>query len=422
MQHIGTYAVEREVGHGATGTVYLARSRAGRAVAVKVVRHGTEGGTSTADRDRLRAAFEAARRVGGLHTAPVLDTGEDDDAVWFATAYVAAPTLAELLASHGPLPEDALRRLGMGLADALQSVHGSGLTHGDLKVSDVLMAEDGPRLRDFGLRAGPDGRQHGTPADDVHALGTVLTAAAGGDLTRLPASLRPVVTSCVHGDADARPDTDALIEAFGAPPRTDVPAGHTAGSPPDAQAAPPTAPPPEPPAGPPPAGPPAAPVTPPAGQGPGPYAPPPPAPAAVAPVPPPQGFGPAPTTPWMHGPPGPPGTAPGHPQGGVPAPGAVPDEELEFLAMDRRNDVVADAHGISFTAHGHHTDLAWSHIRFVQHRRDIHGSTCFLTLSLVLVNGAQLACRVSTRKPWELDQWAARLDAVLARFLPRPPQ
>lgn len=90
--------------------------------------------------------------------------------------------------------------------------------------------------------------------------------------------------------------------------------------------------------------------------------------------------------------------------------------------MDRKNDMVADAHGISFTVHGHHTDLAWQHLRFVQHRRDTQGSKYYFTLLLDLVNGAQLACRVSTRNAGETDHWAAQLDAVLARFMPRPPQ
>ncbi|EST37903.1 hypothetical protein N566_10500 [Streptomycetaceae bacterium MP113-05] len=87
--------------------------------------------------------------------------------------------------------------------------------------------------------------------------------------------------------------------------------------------------------------------------------------------------------------------------------------------MDRKNDIVADAHGVSFTAHGRSTDLSWQHIRFAQHRRDAQGSRHVLTLVLHLTNGAQAVCRVSTRNMWEMEQWTAQLDAVLGRFLPR---
>ncbi len=81
--------------------------------------------------------------------------------------------------------------------------------------------------------------------------------------------------------------------------------------------------------------------------------------------------------------------------------------------------MVADASGVSLSVHGRTTDLAWHHIRFAQYRKDGQGSGYALTVSLTLMNGAQCVCRVSTRNMWEVEQWAGRLDAVLARFLPR---
>lgn len=72
---IGPYVVERELGSGGMGTVYLARSRGGRAVAVKVAR--PEPAVDPAFRARFRVEIEAARRVGGFHTAPVVDAEPD---------------------------------------------------------------------------------------------------------------------------------------------------------------------------------------------------------------------------------------------------------------------------------------------------------------------------------------------------------
>ncbi|MFR9675182.1 protein kinase domain-containing protein [Streptomyces sp. TR02-1] len=393
MQRIGRYVVERELGRGDTGTVHLARTPAGRAVAVKVLHPRAQ--QDTAGPDGARAAVDAARRVGGFHTAPVLDAGTESGAVWFATAYEPAPSLATMLESHGPLDETGLRRLGTGVADALRSVHACGLVHGALKPSDVLMADDGPRVRDFGLRGTIGEGEPTGAAEDVRQLGALLLAAGGGALARLPHTLRSVVESCLEDEATARPAVDELLEVLrNGPPAAAPPApahapGHPAGAGPY----------PADPYGPGPHGPAAPPVP---GQAPAPqggFGPPP----ATAPVPPPAPA-PAPVAP------------PGHPVAGPPGPG-----EPEFLAMDRRNDIVADAHGISFTAQGHHTDLPWPHLRFVQHRRDAQGSTFHLTVSFVLVNGAQTACRVSTRNPGEVEQWAAQLDAVLSRFLP-PPQ
>lgn len=70
-EHVGDFAVERELGAGGMGTVYLARSRGGRAVAVKVAR--PELAADPHFRARFRAEADAARRVGGFHTAQVID-------------------------------------------------------------------------------------------------------------------------------------------------------------------------------------------------------------------------------------------------------------------------------------------------------------------------------------------------------------
>lgn len=72
------------------GTVYLARSRGGRAVAVKAARPELASGPSF--RARFRAEVAAARRVGGFHTAQVVDA--DPEAPWLATACIPGPTLS----------------------------------------------------------------------------------------------------------------------------------------------------------------------------------------------------------------------------------------------------------------------------------------------------------------------------------------
>jgi predicted Ser/Thr protein kinase len=253
-RRIGVYTVERELGAGGMGTVYLARSRGGRAVAVKVAR--PELAADPHFRARFRAEVEAARRVGGFHTAPVVDADPDAKAPWLATAYIPGPTLAELIEREGPMDARRLRSLGAALAEALQAVHACGLVHRDLKPGNIIMADDGPRVLDFGIaravestRLTATGAAFGTPgylapeqaqggevdgAADVFALGAVLVAAAGGsafgtgtpmglmyrsvhepaDLSSLPGELRSLVAACLAKDPAGRPTPEALLSSF----------------------------------------------------------------------------------------------------------------------------------------------------------------------------------------------------------------
>jgi serine/threonine protein kinase len=100
---------------------------------------------------RFHAEVNAARRVSGLYTAPVVAAGVDDRPPWLATAFVPGPSLESIVSRYGPLPVPALWRLAAGLADALRAIHAAGLVHRDLKPANVLLASDGPRVIDFGI-------------------------------------------------------------------------------------------------------------------------------------------------------------------------------------------------------------------------------------------------------------------------------
>ncbi|MBJ6637011.1 serine/threonine protein kinase [Streptomyces sp. DHE7-1] len=252
MERIGGYLVERKLGEGGMGTVFLARTRGGRAVALKVAK--PELAADPVFRERFRSEVEAARTVGGFHTASVVDADVDGDPPWLATAYIPGPTLAARLAAEGPMDEPQLRALAAALAEALESIHARGLVHRDLKPGNIIMAEDGPRVLDFGIaravestRFTATGTAFGTPgflapeqalghdvtgAADVFALGAVLVAAAGGsawgegtpmglmyrsvhetpDLVAVPAGLMDLVSACLAKDAAARPTPSRLLD------------------------------------------------------------------------------------------------------------------------------------------------------------------------------------------------------------------
>ncbi|WP_035846539.1 serine/threonine-protein kinase [Kitasatospora azatica] len=199
-RQVGAYRLLRRLGAGGMGRVFLGRSTGGRTVAVKVVR--AELADDAEFRARFRQEVASARQVGGRWTAPVLDADTESAQPWVATGYVAGPALGTAVQQYGPLPEEAVRVLGIGLAGALAAVHGLGLVHRDVKPSNVLLALDGPRLIDFGIARALDtasltqsgfvvgspgymspeqaNGQPAGPPSDVFSLAAVLAYAAAG--------------------------------------------------------------------------------------------------------------------------------------------------------------------------------------------------------------------------------------------------
>ncbi|MGA5503602.1 protein kinase domain-containing protein [Streptomyces umbrinus] len=255
---VGPYRLLGRLGSGGMGRVYLGRSAGGRTVAVKIVH--PHFALDEEFRARFLREVEAARRVGGAYTAPVLDAGPDAPVPWVATAYAAGPSLSAAVADAGPLPEHSVRVLGAGLAEALSAVHGLDLVHRDVKPSNVLLTLDGPLLIDFGIARATDGTASltstgvsvGSPgymspeqilgkgvtgAADVFSLGAVLAYAATGsspfpgdssaallykvvheepELGALSGDLRAVVADCLSKDPAARPTPAALSSRLAA--------------------------------------------------------------------------------------------------------------------------------------------------------------------------------------------------------------
>lgn len=198
---IGGYTLRRVLGRGGMGEVHLASTPAGGLAAVKVIH--PQLARDPAFRRRFEREVAAARRVARFCTAPVLDAGMEGEVAYLVTEYVKGPDLAQAVREQGPLQGSNLEALAVGIATALNAIHGAGVIHRDLKPSNVLLSPLGPRVIDFGIAqlVGADSlasqailgtpafmapeQVRGealTPAADVYAWGGLIAFAGTGRL------------------------------------------------------------------------------------------------------------------------------------------------------------------------------------------------------------------------------------------------
>jgi serine/threonine protein kinase len=259
-RYAGKYRLLSRLGGGGMGQVFLGQSPGGRLVAVKLIR--AELASDPEFRARFAREVLTARTISGIFTVPVVDADVDGPQPWLVTAYVDGPSLADMVASQGPVPPGPALTLAAGLAEGLEVIHAAGVVHRDLKPSNVLLAADGPRIIDFGIShtadasgltrtgwvAGSPGfmspeQAEGIPAgpaSDIFSLGSVLVFAVTGsepfgsgtaaallyrvvhgrpDTSGVPAPIRPLVERCLEKDPRRRPTAGDIVAELGSAPR-----------------------------------------------------------------------------------------------------------------------------------------------------------------------------------------------------------
>lgn len=188
----GRFALRTMLGHGSTGTVFLADDRrSGNPVALKLIR--LPAGLDAQQLEDWRVAFAresmASARLRHPDIVALLDAGIVAEGGWLALEYVPGSDLSRYTGRKRLLPEALALRLGARVARALAHAHRAGIVHRDLKPSNVRV--DLPRgvmkLTDFGIARILDATQTrtgltlGTPAYMAPELLAGEAAGAGAD-------------------------------------------------------------------------------------------------------------------------------------------------------------------------------------------------------------------------------------------------
>jgi serine/threonine-protein kinase len=203
---IGRYRIERLLGSGSMGNVYLAHDAdLNRQVAVKTLRDLT---LDTEMREVFLSRFQNEARAAALLHHPnivqIFDVGDDPNVgPYLVFEYVEGHTLKQLLKKKGPLAKERLLEVAQQVGDALATAHVAGVIHRDLKPENLLITHNGQvKLADFGIARVPnadltkEGQFLGTPCysapetlrsgeyseqSDLFSFGAVLYEAVSGE-------------------------------------------------------------------------------------------------------------------------------------------------------------------------------------------------------------------------------------------------
>ena len=191
----GRYSIDRELGRGGMGVVYLAREvDLDRLVAIKLL--PPEKANLPTLRDRFLREARLAAKLSHPHIIPIHSVDETGGFVYFVMAFVDGDTLAQRVRKRGPLPATEGTRILREVAWALGYAHAQGLVHRDVKPDNILLEATTGRalVADFGIAA---------------AIGDVSTSGASGT----PEFMSPEQVLDEH--VDARSDIYGLgVTAF----------------------------------------------------------------------------------------------------------------------------------------------------------------------------------------------------------------
>jgi serine/threonine-protein kinase len=255
VQKIGRYEIEKILGRGSTGVVYLARDpMIDRRVALKCLRVDLDAEHSEEFRQRFIREARAAGRLNHPGIVTVHDAGEDPETglMYIAMEYIEGRDLRQILESGHHFRLTEILRIVADVAVALAYAHSLGVVHRDIKPANIAIAKDGSaKITDFGIarleqsNLTVDGQFIGTPnfmspeqitgkkvdgRSDIFSLGVVLFYLLTGkrpfagntmhEVTlrvvqdpspipstmgeNIPVGLNPIVLKCLDKDPERR--------------------------------------------------------------------------------------------------------------------------------------------------------------------------------------------------------------------------
>lgn len=247
---VGGYNVERRLGSGGMGTVYLARSASGEPRAIKVLHAELSGSQEL--RSRLDREATVLQRLRGDRSAAVYEVNTTAERPYLVMEYVPGLSLDKHIERYGKLSGVLAWAVMDALLEATEMFHAEGVTHRDLKPSNVMLGEDGVKIIDFGISGliGSSLTEIGsTPAttlwsspeqmngsevgqaSDIFNLGMIFAYAWTGrhpfeaskrdaamlklmtgqpNLDGVPSRLSPIITECLAKNPNQRPSAQEV--------------------------------------------------------------------------------------------------------------------------------------------------------------------------------------------------------------------
>lgn len=237
---LGRYRIERELGRGAMGAVYLGRDpKIGRQVAIKTMALSREfaGDELVEARERFFREAETAGRLQHPNIVTIFDAGEDQELAYIAMEYLKGDDLEVYTQAPKLLPVATVLNVVARIADALAYAHSQGVVHRDIKPANVMvdLSGDAVKVTDFGIARVADsartrtGMVLGTPSymspeqmagrrvdgrSDLYSLGVLLFQLLTGRLPHRSDSMATLMHQIAN---DPAPDVRSL--------RPDLPEG-----------------------------------------------------------------------------------------------------------------------------------------------------------------------------------------------------
>lgn len=150
-ERLGKWILSTEIGRGGMGRVYLAKEElTGRNAAVKIL--AAELAQDQGFLHRFQREIETLSQLNHPHIVRFFDSGEENGHYYFAMEFVEGESLEDIREHKTRLPWRHVVDIGLQISPALKHVHDHGVIHRDLKLSNLLVREDGiVKLTDFGI-------------------------------------------------------------------------------------------------------------------------------------------------------------------------------------------------------------------------------------------------------------------------------